>query len=269
MQKTILLLCLCSSNLYGQNSLSSVGGRSWGMGHAMVALPHGQTFFYNPAGLGFVENSFASSSFDSRFDISGLSTASLSAVLAKSWATIGIGAERFGDQLYNENKAGIAIAKNTGLVSLGLKASYMTVTAAEISSQNALLTEFGVMAKLSSSVNIGFHAHNITGASLLPTDRIPTVLRLGGAYHPMDKITVSAETEYITGQNPYVKAGLEYMLFDNFFMRTGINTGIRTNHFGVGYGNKKWVFDYAVNTHPTLGLSHHFSLQLNLLKPSK
>ena len=269
MHKTLFLICLCSTILHGQNSLSNVGGRSWGMGHAMVAIAHGQTFFYNPAGLGFVENSYASSSFDSRFDISGLSTVSLSGVLAKPWATIGFGAERFGDQLYNENRAGIAIAKNTGRVSLGLKASYMSVTAAEISSQNALLTEFGVMAKLSSSVNIGFHAHNITGASLFPTDRIPTILRLGGAYHPLNKITVSAETEYIPGQNAYVKAGVEYMLFENFFMRTGINTGIRTNHFGMGYGNKKWVFDYAVNTHPTLGLSHHFSLQMNLPKLSK
>jgi hypothetical protein len=269
MRKILITFLISTSLSFGQSGLSYVGGKSWGMGHAMVAISHSQTFFSNPAGLGFIENSFANSSYDSRFDISGLSTMSISAVSSQKWATLAIGAERFGDQLYNENKAGIAIAKNTGRVSLGVKASFLGVFTENISAQNTLLTEFGVIAKLSSKVNIGFHAQNITGASLNEFDKLPTILRLGGAFMPIYKITLAAETEYIPGQNPYFKGGLEYMLFDNFFLRTGINSSIKTNHFGIGYAYQKWQFDYAVNSHPSLGLSHHFSLQLNFPKKLK
>jgi len=266
MRKTLFLILFSCSLIYGQNSLSSVGGRSWGMGHAMVAIPHAQTFFYNPAGLGFIEHSYVNSSYDSRFDIEGLSTLSMNATFVPKWATIALGAERFGDQLYNENKIGIAIAKNTGRVSLGLKASFLGQTVQNISAQSTILTEFGVMAKVSKTVTIGFHAQNLTCASLNDFDKIPTTLRMGGAFQPIEKIILAAEIEYIPGQKPFFKSGLEYMPFENFYLRTGINSGIRTNHFGVGYGNKKWLFDYAVNTHPSLGLSHHLSLQLNFPK---
>ncbi len=269
MQKVLILIFFTNTLLFGQSGLSNIGGRSWGMGNAMVAIPHSQTFFYNPAGLGFIEQSFANSSFDSRFDISGISTMAITAAFAPKWGTLGIGAERFGDQLFNENKIGIAVAKNTGRVSLGLKASFLGQTVQNISAQNTIITEFGVLAKLSNSITIGFHGSNLTGASLNSFDQIPTTLRLGGAFKPIDKITLAAETEYIPGENPFIKAGLEYMLFKNFHLRTGINSGIRTNHFGVGYGNIKWQFDYAVNTHPSLGMSHHFSLQLNFPKKLK
>jgi hypothetical protein len=269
MRKLLFIFLVPSTLTFGQSGLSNVGGRSWGMGHAMVAIPHNQTFFSNPAGLGFIDQSFANSSYDSRFDIAGLSTMSISAVSARKRATLAIGAERFGDELHNENKAGIALAKSTGRVSLGVKASFLGVFTENISSQNTLMTEFGVMAKLSSKINIGFHAQNITGASLNDFDKIPTVLRLGGAFMPINKITLAVETEYIPNQNPYFKGGLEYMLFENFFLRTGINSNIRTNHFGIGYGYQKWQFDYAVNSHPSLGLSHHFSLQLNFPKKLK
>lgn len=272
MHKTLILLFHIFASItlsFAQQNLSGVGGRSWGMGHAMVAIPHQQTFFSNPAGLGFLENSFVNSSFDSRFDIAGLSTVSLSAVLTQKLGTVAIGAERFGDQLYNENKVGIAISKRTERVSLGLKASFLGATVENVSARSTIVTEFGVMALLSSKVTLGFHANNLTGASLYPSQKIPTTLRLGGAFQPINKITLAAETDYILGYRPYFKGGLEYMLFENFYLRTGINSGVKTNHFGMGYGNEKWIFDYAVNTHPTLGFSHHFSLQLNLPKRLK
>ena len=88
----------------------------------------------------------------------------MNATFVPKWATIALGAERFGDQLYNENKIGIAIAKNTGRVSLGLKASFLGQTVQNISAQSTILTEFGVMAKVSKTVTIGFHAQNLTCA---------------------------------------------------------------------------------------------------------
>lgn len=243
--------------------LSPVGARSWGIGNAMTAIPDELSFFYNPAGLSFAEQNFVNSSFDSRFAIAGLSTASLSTSFQTgAGLTLAAGAERFGDRLYSENKAGLAISKNTGLVSLGAKVSYLGSYAENITSSATLLTEFGVMAKLHSKLNMGFHAINLTGAKLSGGQKLPTTLRLGLAFIPIAQVIISAESAYTKEQKPFLKAGLEYALKENLFLRTGINTQIKTNHFGIGYGYKQWQLDYAVNTHPTLGLSHHVSLNL-------
>ncbi|WP_304233136.1 hypothetical protein [Jiulongibacter sediminis] len=264
---TILSILLLPLSVLAQTTiLNPVGAHSWGMGNAMTALPNELSFFYNPAGLSFAEQNYVNSSFDSRFDIAGLSTASLSASFQTSGLTIAAGAERFGDRLYNENKAGVAVSKNTGLVSLGIKASYLGSYAENITSSATLLTEFGVMAKLHSQVNMGFHAQNLTGARLVDGQKLPTTLRLGLAFLPIKQVAISAETAYTLQHKPFFRAGLEYAMKENLFLRTGINTQIKTNHFGIGYAYKQWQIDYAANTHPALGLSHHISLNLKWQK---
>ncbi len=243
-----------------------MGARSWGLGNATTALVHQQSYFSNPAGLGFAQNSYINSSFESRFDISGLSTMSLSALSKSKYFNAGFGIERFGDNVYNETKAGIALAKNTGRVSLGIKAGYLSVSVLESGSRNSLITEFGVLAKLSSKFQLGFHANNLTGAHISSTATLPTILHLGLAFMPTGKINFLADAEMIPGEKPFIKSGLEYNIHSKIRLRTGINTGIRTNHFGLGFWDKKWQFDYAVNTHPALGLSHHFSININIGK---
>lgn len=266
--RLVLLFLFSALSLGGlaQRSLSNIGARSWGMGHAMVALPQDQSFFSNPAGLGFTKGAFVNTSFDSRFNVSGLSTVSMSAAHSTEKLAVSIGAERFGDKLYNENKAGIALAKKAGFVSLGIKASFLGTYAENISSANSLLTEFGVMAKLHKLFILGFHASNITGAKLLGTQKLPTVLSLGGSFYPAEQVIITAETEYSPNQNAFFKGGLEYRIQERLFLRTGINTAFKTNHFGLGYLYEKWQVDYAVNTHPTLGFSHHISLNMALRK---
>lgn len=247
----------------GQIGPEPVGARGWGMGNAMVALPQNQSFFYNPAGVGFSTNSCVSASWHAPTDLPQLSTAGINTSFALKPINIGLGMERFGDRLYNESKVGVAIAKKIERIALGLKVSYMNSSAENVSSVSTFLTEFGIMAALSEKFRIGFHAYNITAAKLFADQKIPTVLRAGFAFEPDAKVAITAEAESIPGEMTLIKAGLEYNIFDFLALRTGINSGIKSNHFGIGYMSSKWDLDFAVHTHPSLGLSNHLTLTLN------
>jgi hypothetical protein len=245
-----------------------MGARSWGIGNATVAIADRNSVFNNPAGLGFLQNHFVSTSYHARYNIAGLQTLSLSGNYNTKHVNIGLGVERFGDKLYNEQKIGFAIAKSTNRVSLGLKVSYFQAAIENFASKNTLLTEFGLMTKLSSKVQMGFHAYNLTGAKLFASQQIPTVLRLGLSFTPNKQILLVTEAEKDILLPMLIKAGLEYQIIENFYLRTGITSKLNNAHFGFGFLSKQFIFDYAVSSHSALGFSHHLSISYQIDKMS-
>ena len=241
-----------------------MGARSWGIGNATVAIADNYAVFNNPAGLGFLKDNFVSTSYHARYSITGLQTLSLSGNYNTKYVNIGLGIERFGDKLYNEQKLGLALAKSTNRVSLGIKVSYFQASIENFSSKNTLLTEFGVMTKLSSKVMMGFHAYNLTGAKLFASQRMPTVLRLGISFTPSKQILLVTEAEKDLDFPLLIKAGLEYQIVKNFYLRTGITSRINNAHFGFGFRAKQFAFDYAASNHLALGFSHHLNITYQL-----
>ncbi|MDP5120433.1 MAG: hypothetical protein NWQ46_02475 [Spirosomaceae bacterium] len=243
-----------------------IGARSWGVGNAVVAMPHEQSFFYNPAGMAYAENSHAFAAYHSRFDVPGLGNAGVGAVIKTNGINIAVGFDQFGDELYNEVKSGIAVARKQGRISLGVKVSYFQATVKDLIAKNTILTEFGIMADIRDNFRIGFHGYNLTGASLFASQNIPTVLRIGFSYQPSKQISLNAEAEKSTLYPLNIKAGIEYEIRPKFFVRTGINSLTNTIHFGTGMRLRHLQFDYAVSSSSYLGLSHHLTVGMALTK---
>ena len=264
MPRLIILLLLISEFACAAGEPFPIGAKSWGMGNAMVAVPHTQSFFNNSAGLSFLENNSASASYHSRFQIAGLQTVALSGNFITKKMALGVGVQQFGDKLYNEKQVGLALAKNTGRVSLSIKASLLQAAVENVATKSTLLTEFGVLAKLSSKINVGFHAYNLTGAKLFYSQHVPTVLRLGLAYSPIKQVLLATEAEKSLLFPMVYKFGLDYQLVSNIHIRTGLSSQQRTAHFGLGFQNKKYVFDYAFSSNQALGTSHHLTLTLKI-----
>ncbi len=262
-----LIICLFHSNfIFASGEPFPMGARSWGIGNATVAIADNYSVFNNPAGLGFLKENFASASYHARYNIAGLQTLSLSGNYNTKYVNIGLGVERFGDKLYSEQKLGLALAKSTNRVSLGLKISYFQAAIENFASKNTLLAEFGIMTKLSSKVQMGFHASNLTGAKLFASQRIPTVLRLGLSFAPSKQILLVTEAEKDIEQAMLIKAGLEYQIVNNFYLRTGITSKLNNAHFGFGFQSKQFLFDYAASSHSALGFSHHLALSYQIGK---
>lgn len=240
-----------------------VHARSWAMGNSVVALGGNHSFFYNPAGIAIHSKNQIAASFYAPSDLPRLATLGLQAQYSLKGFQIAGGIDHFGDRLYQENKLGLAIAKKLDRVALGLKVSYLNASVENISSRGTPVTEFGIMANVHPKVNIGLHAFNLTGAKLFISQNIPTVLRLGGSFSPIAQVAVNAEIERVFNEYYTFKGGLEYFIRPFLAIRSGINSKLQTNHFGLGYQNTKWQIDIAVHTHPSLGISNHFTLTKN------
>ncbi|CAH0997453.1 hypothetical protein EMA8858_03586 [Emticicia aquatica] len=243
-----------------------IGARSWGIANANVAISDQNSVSNNPASLGFLKDNYVSTSYHARYSISGLQTLSFSGNYNGKYCNFGFNSERFGDKLYNEQKFGIALAKNTNRVSLGIKVSYFQAAIEHFISKKTALTEFGIVAKLNSKLNIGFHAYNLTGAKLFASQYIPTVLRLGFAFTPTKQILIVAEAEKNLNFPLFIKIGLEYQIVKNFYCRTGITSKINNAHFGFGLRSKQFIFDYAVSSHSALGFSHYLTISYQISK---
>lgn len=233
------------------------------MGNAVVALGGNHSFFYNPAGLAVKSQNQIAASFYAPASLPRLATLGLHGNYNLKGFHLAAGIDHFGDRLYQENKLGIAFAKKIDRVALGLKVSYLNASVENISSRSTPVTEFGIIANVHPKVNLGFHAFNLTGAKLFLSQNIPTVLRVGGSFSPIEAVSVNAEVERIFNEYDTIKAGLEYRIRSFLAIRTGLNSKLQTNHFGLGYISPQWKIDIAVHTHPTLGISNHFTLSKN------
>lgn len=261
MRSTFIFFLITTTSVFAQTETSMPGAVSRGMADALVATSHPYSFFDNPAGIGF-QGTQLSSAYDTRFDLADLSTVSAAFTFAQEWGNIGMGGERFGGEFYSINKIGLGYAKKLNNVSLGVKSSVFNASFKDLSTHQTIITELGVIATMWPKLNIGIHAVNVTGGSQKSGIPYPTTFRGGIYFTPVKALGIAAETSYILNQYATVKVGLQYALKERLFIRTGVNTGLKTNHFGLGYLYQKWQFDYAVDTNSSLGLSHHVGLTM-------
>ncbi len=240
------------------------GGRALGMGQAVAAQRDAWSIFNNVAGLSYVDQGQAFFAYDNRFNVSAFQTFGLGAVAPLKWGVAGASLSRFGDELYNELKIGLGYSYRIEPVSLGLKVNYLQVSIQDLNSAGTVILEFGGIARITQNLFLAGHVYNLNQAKLT-TERgedqdIPTVLKAGLSYQPVEALTIGIETEKDVDLPASFKAGVEYQVVKNVFLRTGVQTEPFINHFGLGFSPKRFSFDYALSTMSELGLSHHFSL---------
>ncbi|UBM60667.1 hypothetical protein LAG90_08435 [Marinilongibacter aquaticus] len=260
----LLFLFLWANSAFAQLFFEGTGAQNWAMAHSLVAVPHTQSFFGNSAGIVAKEGLSLQSSIDSRFQIPGLNTSSLAINWTKNNWGLALGGLHFGDRQYSENSFGLALAKKLNGITLSVKVEALGSFAENYASRNTLITSFGLLAQVLPKIHIGFHARNLSNAKLSAFEPLPTILRFGLAYRPISALLFTSECQYITNGQFSFRNGLEYKIRNQFFVRSGIDFSRKTNHFGIGYAYKKWQIDYAVNTHPYLGISHHASLDFHI-----
>jgi len=268
----LVLFWSVSPGILAQNPPFSIGARSWAIGNATVAGSDYMSSSSNVAGLGGLSECVAFSTYDSHFGFEGINTLGFGAVLPVSEdLTTSFTIQRFGDKLYNELAAGIGAGHRIGRVSLGIKINYLqnAVNAPSlIISRKALVVEFGGIVQFATNFSFGAHLFNMTQAHYSGDygNKVPTVLRAGFLYKPLKTIDLSAEVDKNTDLPLAIKGGLEYQVWKNIYLRTGLSARPLTNHFGFGLKGGKFYADYAVHSHPQLGWSHHFSLGFSLWK---
>jgi hypothetical protein len=266
--KTIaVLILLCSWSFLtfaGDGNLAS-GSRSSAVGGASSTYSDLWAAFNNQAGLGKIKNISVGITNEFRFLIPELNVRGFSFVLpTKKSGVFALSMSYFGYSIYNEKKIGLAYSKAFGeKVSAGVQIDYLSTHLAEsYGNRNAFTVEAGIQATVIKNLIIAAHVFNPTRAKLAEynDERIPTTLKIGIGYTISEKVIISAESEKNLEEKNIVKAGVEYHIVKQLYLRTGISTNPGLYSFGFGLNLDQLKIDMASTYHPVLGFSPQLSL---------
>lgn len=242
-----------------------LGARSAGMSAASVTMMDIWSSANNQAGLAYMERFTASLYYENRFATKSLSVQAGAFAIPVRKTVIGVNYRYFGFSKYNETKFGLAVSKKLGeKLALGVQMDYFhTHFAGDYGNFGVLCGEIGLLCEPVEHLMIGAHVYNISQSrqNASPGERVPAIMRFGASYTIGGKATVSMETEKDLRTDAVFRGGLEFNLISELYLRCGVSTGYTNQYaFGLGYGWKYFVIDFAFSHHRILGYSPHISI---------
>ena len=174
---------------------------------------------------------------------------------------MGLSFNQFGSSKYNENKFGLAYAKDFGpYLQIGLQLDYLSISlGSDYGRQRAVTFELGIQSQVTEKLRLGTYIFNPVSFKLEQTinqEKLPIVFRFGLAYNFTKDFVGQFEIEKNTDhEGVSLRGGLEYEALKNFYLRAGVqsNPGLLT--FGLGYEIRFARIDVAAQLHEVLGAS--------------
>lgn len=251
-----------------QDGKFNFGARSSGIGGASVTLGDHYSLFNNIGGLGRVEGHYLFGGYQNRFGIREFQVIGAGAIYHTDIGNAGVGFYKFGDDLFSQQRIHLAIGNKFQMVSLGLGADLIQYNVSTVGTKQALAIEFGGIAEITSELSFGAHIFNLNQVDLVKEtgEKIPTVMKGGISYRPNDELLINVEIEKDLEFDEIIKAGLEYQVVENVFVRTGISTQPFLSAFGAGFHPKRLHFDYSFTNDSNLGAIHELSLAYSFQK---
>ena len=236
------------------------------MAGASVTLSDAYSLFNNVGGLGKVENHSVFASYQNRFGISSLQSIGAGAIYQSSFGNAGLGVYKFGDDLFSQQKIHLAFSNQIQLVSLGVGVDILQYDVSTVGTEQVVTIQFGGIAEITKQFQFGAHIFNLNQAKLIEEtgEKVPTVMKAGLSYRPSNELMINLEVEKDLDFDEIIKAGIEYQVVENVFLRTGVSTRPFLNAFGLGFYPKQLILDYAYSRESDLGAIHELSLGYRL-----
>lgn len=270
------------------NASVALGGEVWSMGN-------------NVAGLGEVQRPTVGFYGENRYFSTALNVAALNLALPlgrqpattgapallpgaegapvaeapPAWArhgVVGLEAQRFGGQLYNETRVGVGYGYRLGQISLGARVDVLQVSIEGLGSRRvALGTLGGQIEVLPRKLSFGAALYNISQTRLASyqNERVPTILKAGLAYRPGAQVLLLLEAEKDVERAANIKLGLEYRPVPVLAVRLGLASLTEQASAGLGVQAGAFQIDYAAAFQQALGFSQHLSISRTLRSMKK
>lgn len=251
-------ILICPIVLLAQNGTPPVGGtRAVGMGYTGTTFTDINSLFSNQAGLAKLEKVTAIAFAEQRFLLNELQGLSTGIALPTNSGTFGLSLNYFGFEDYNEQRAGLAYARQlVDKLSIGAQLLVLNTQIAEYGNKANVTFELGLLAEILPQLNLGLHLYSPARIELTTDEYLPSVFKLGLSYLPSDKLLILAELEKDIDYDLRTKLGLEYNILDQLSMRLGLATQPINLSFGLGYQLKNGLtLDIASSYHEILGFT--------------
>lgn len=274
MKKTLLLFLMAFtvSSAFAHDFISPIGGRAAAMGGCSVASHGLWAIQNNPAGLANLEKFSFGLYYENRWFLPETAYKSGAVALPTRFGCFGLSFNQFGSSKYNENKFGLAYAKDFGpYFQMGLQLDYLFIhTGNDYGRQSAITFELGIQSQVTQKLRLGTYIFNPVSFRLeqsLNQEKLPIVFRFGAAYQFTKDFIGQCEIEKNTERKGVnLRAGLEYEALKHFYIRAGIQTNPGILSFGLGYSLNFVRIDAAAQLHQELGASIQIGLVFSIGK---
>ena len=249
------------------------GAKQIALSHSDVALSSDVfTLFGNPAGLSEIKWREAGVYYSpAPFGFSEMANGYIAYNEPFNWGSIAIGGMSYGFDLYKENKILLGFSYNLlDKFFLGAVLNFHTVSIKTYGSANSFYLNLGGLAYITEVIRWGFSIQNVNRASFgKEKDQIPVVFRTGFSYDVMKNISLNASVEKDVIHNTALLVGINYDLVKYFSIRTGFSNEPSSLTAGIGINYSLISVDYAVFTHPDLGLTHQAGIIISFKPEGK
>lgn len=239
-----------------QTIRNTIGARSNSLAYASSCIEDEWSLFNNIGGLAKVKNVSAAFTYDFNPAFKPFSRTAAVFCVPLSFGVAGIGAFKFGDDLYSEQILSAGFSNTFGIASLGIKGNYVQYFAEGFGSKRLMTISFGGVANLTPHLAVGAHIANINPPKISEHDQVPTIVSAGVAFKPSKNIFIATEIEKDLEAGLLWKSGFEYFINKKIAVRTGYMVNPQTAFFGFGMKPKKMSLDYCVQYNNQLGLSY-------------
>lgn len=216
----------------------------------------------NVAGLSDVEIPQAAFSLHAIPKLAFLNRMAACLAIPAGSVVVGLGAFRFGDDLYNEHIGSLAIANKFGLASLGARLNYVQYRTEGAGTRRVISAGFGGLATLTPHLRFGAHILHVNQPIVDPNtdERLPARMAAGMAYAYGESLLITAEVDKELGYPSSIKAGVEYCFFQKITFRTGFSLNPDAGFVGIGFRTSRFQLDYAAQLNHVVGLNHQASV---------
>ena len=266
--RILFCILLVQFTANAQNGNYNAGGRSRGIANASLTISDAFAAYNNIAALASLKGHslcFFSSMY---YNTPGLFTlgAGLNSHILKGIASLNF--YRFGDDLFNEHKVGLGYSHKIRFISLGIQINYIQYNIEGYGSSGLIALEFGGIVQIFPELYFGAYIFNPTQSDPYHDQRgfLPMFLKTGLSYRPVTNLMLNIEYQYYLYIKRSFSIGMEYVIRDKVAVRSGITLRALRSTFGIGFMPGKFQVNYAADIHPLLGISHEFSVTLNISK---
>ncbi|XOV90897.1 MAG: hypothetical protein ACFHWX_11875 [Bacteroidota bacterium] len=239
----------------------NLGARSNALAGASLTINDAWSNLNNIGTIGRVESTTGAITYQNRYNIPEFMVLGVSYIQPLNWFNAGMSFYRFGNDLFSEQKAGLAIGNKIQMVSLGFGANLIQYRIEGLGSWQYWVFEFGGVAQLTDQIFIGAHIFNMGVGK-----DIPVSMKSGLSYRPMSTLMINAEIHKTLDSKARFVGGIEYHIIDPIALRSGISTNPFKSAYGLGFKIKPFVFNYAFINQGDLGVVHEISLDFLLEK---
>jgi len=265
--KLALLLLLLPRILSASFEKKEAGAFEFGLGNAVVAsknIPF--AIYYNPANLNASVMPEFYAAYRNFYNLPDINQADLAINFRIADMPLAVAFSTYGNQLYSEMQFSSASKYDiSNLLSIGMSLQFYSLSITNYGSDLSWGINAGIAYDLSDGIRIGAQITNVNSPTIgKQNEELPQSFSLGTAYKIFEKGEFLFEFFRDTRYEQDYRAGFNYEIFNQTFIRMGITD--KTDSYSFGAGSKFGTFqvDYALINHSVLGTSHSISMGISL-----